>query len=155
MPVNLEQPEAIRGEPIVIIPINDDCVSGRNPSAANQFFKSFFADDIAPDLVLQLCLPIETCCPGNMTGFISFRININLHQFDTGLAQIFFDPIGRDQDFRMSIVRHKCVPLYTVVPDARLGICFTMLDVYLNTLSQKIITPKPDRSRSITRRAPS
>src|SRR5437868_14148582 len=42
-----------------------------------------------------------------------------------------------------------------LVPAPRLGICFTMFDVYLKMLSGKIITPKPFLSREIISSAPS
>ena len=92
--VNFEQPEAISREPVVVIAVKNDGILGRNAGAAHQLFKLFFADDVAPDLILQLRLPIETDCAGNVAGVISFGVHVNFNEVDARLVKVVLDPIG-------------------------------------------------------------
>src|SRR5262249_20861239 len=159
--VNLEQPEPIRREPVIVITVGDDCILRRNTGAADELFERFLADDVAIDLILELGLPIEADRSLDVAGVVCLRIDIDLYDFDPRLAEILFDPVCIDQNLWMYIARHRvllscnCDFGYTCVPAAKLGMCLTMLAVYLNTSSGKIMTPSPFVSLSMIRRAPS
>ena len=107
VPVHFEQPEAVRGKPVIVVAVENHRIVRRNASVADQFFKGFLADDVAPDLILKLRLPVEAGRAGNVAGVVGFGINVDLDQLDAGFAEILFYPIGRDQHFGVSIVCHR------------------------------------------------
>ena len=107
--VHLEQPEGVGGKPVVVVAVEDHRVAGRDACLAQQFFKFLFADDVAADLVLQLALPVEADCAGDVACIVRFRVHIDLNQFDPGLAEILLHPVGVDQDFGMGILSHGII----------------------------------------------
>src|SRR4029077_7747154 len=92
--------------PVVVVAVKNDRVVRRNAGAADEFFKSFLADDVAADLVLQLRLPVEPGRTWNMSRVVSLGVPVNLDEFDAGFAQVGFDPIGFHQHFRMCVTCH-------------------------------------------------
>ena len=152
--VNLEQPEAVGGKPIVVVAVEDHRVAGRDACLAQQFFEFLFADDVAADLVLQLALPVETDCARDVARVVGLRVDVDLDQFDPGLAEVLLHPVGVDQNFGMgSTQSYGLSPLRPAVASS--GMCLIMLEVYLKMLSGKIMTPKPRWSRAAICSAPS
>jgi Predicted hydrolases or acyltransferases (alpha/beta hydrolase superfamily) len=173
--MNYEQQGA--GEPLLLIPYlaadnacyafqladyakHFNCISvdlrgaGETDKPTETYSTELFAEDVAADLVLELGLPIETDGAGNVAGVIGFGIDVNFDQLDAWCVKILFDPIGRDEDVRMCVAcSHNS--FQACVPDINPAMCLAMLDVYLNMLSGKIITPRPILSRRIISRAPS
>jgi len=44
-----------------------------------------------------------------MSRLVGLGVHIDFHKFDTGLAQIGFDPIGFHQHFRMRVFCHNSI----------------------------------------------
>ena len=103
MAVNFEEPKTVGGEPVIVVAVNNHGVVGRDAGAADQFFECFAADDVAANLVLELRLPVEADRAGDMAGVVGLGIDVNLDEFDVWFAEVFFDPIGRNEDFRMCV----------------------------------------------------
>jgi hypothetical protein len=88
--VNLENPKTIGGEPVVVVAVKNDGVGGRDASAAEELLELLLADDVAAELVLGLRLPVEADGAGDMAGLIGLGVDIDLDEFDAGLAQVSF-----------------------------------------------------------------
>src|SRR5207245_771210 len=86
MAVNLEQPEAVSGEPIVVVAVENYDVGWRNTRAAHQCFEGSLADNVPAHLVLKLRLPVETRRPGKVSRVIGLGVHVDLYKFDPGLA---------------------------------------------------------------------
>src|SRR5207247_9289149 len=86
---------------------------------------------------------------GDVASVVLFGVDVNFDEFDGGLAEVVFDPIGFAQHFGICVSCHRFLVSYAVVPAARPGMCLIMFEVYLKILSGKIITPNPFLSRII------
>ena len=71
--VDLEQPETVGGEPVVVVPVEDHCVLRGDAGAADELLERLLADDVAVDLVLQLGLPVEADRAADVAGVGDLR----------------------------------------------------------------------------------
>ena len=60
-------------------------------------------DVVANELVLQVALPVDPDGAGDVGQVVEQDVFVALDDADLGILQVVLDPIGRDQDFRMSV----------------------------------------------------
>ena len=73
--VELENPGAPSGKPVVIIAVEDDFGFGRKTKLRRQSLKLFLRNDVPPGIVHQIGMPFHICCPGNVALLIDTRLN--------------------------------------------------------------------------------
>ena len=104
--VELEQPEAVGGEPVVVVAVNNDRVILADPRTAHERGELLLADDVASHLVLQLALPVETDRTRHVPLVVRLRIDVDLDDLDVGVVEVLPYPVGVDEYFRMGVASH-------------------------------------------------
>ena len=116
MAIKFEKPEPIGGKPVIIIAVKNHGITWRNPGAADKLFEILRADDVAANLILELCLPVETDGAREVSRLIGFRIYVNFDEFDTGLAKILLDPVCIYEDIGIRVISHIRVKVLFLQP---------------------------------------
>src|SRR5207245_7377195 len=104
VPVDLEVPVGVRGEPVVVPAVEDYRVVLGDATPAEQGFERLLIHEIPPHAVLELVFPVEGDRARNMATRIRVGILVNLDQVQRRIAQPLRDPGRADQDLAASIV---------------------------------------------------
>src|ERR1035441_9039849 len=113
-----------RGEPVVVVPIQNHCLTRGDACSAEQLFEFLLADDVAADLVLKLALPVEADRTGDVARVVGFGVHIDLDKFDSRLTEVLLDPVGFNQNFGMGVFRHRLVTFVSCGSSS--GMCLIM-----------------------------
>ena len=106
VPVVLEVPVRVGGEPVVAVAVEDDRVVVRDPAAAEQVAELVRAQEIALHLVLEVLLPVEADRAGNVRLRVQRGILVDLHDPDRAVAQVVLDPLGVNEHV-FGVVGHR------------------------------------------------
>ncbi len=107
-------------------------------------------------LVLELRLPVDPDGAADVPGVVGPGVDVDLQEPDLRIADVLLDPVGLHEDFGMR-VSHGTLRISVYREPVRApagtsplssGMCLSMLDTYLKTLSAKIITPNPGAASS-------
>jgi hypothetical protein len=104
--VHLQQPEGVRGEPVVVVAVQHDGVVVADAGVAEELFQPFLADDVAAHLVLQLARPVEANGAGDVAFVVGRRIDVDLDELHPGVIEVLRHPVGRNEN----IGRHVSPP---------------------------------------------
>src|SRR6185437_7586379 len=95
------------GEPVVVVAIDDDRRIVRDARAGHQLFVFVARDDVALHGVAKLRTPVPRDRARHMALVVCFRIHVDFDNAHIRIIRVVRDPRGRDQYFRMNVVRHS------------------------------------------------
>jgi len=78
VPVVLERPVGVGGEPVVVVAVEDDRRVGRDAAAAEQFGQRVPGRDVACDLVLKVSLPVPADGARDVSLLVDGRVHVDL-----------------------------------------------------------------------------
>src|SRR5262249_40982766 len=190
VPVDLVEPEAVGGEPVARVTVDDDGVRVLDARLRVELLEVLLRNDVALQLILELGGPVPAHGAGDVAGGIQLRVDVDLHDPDVGGLEVLLQPVDGDEDLGVCVIGHDDAPSLSngwvsapaeaattirgpghggrsgrrlrghgrLTPHGsatRPGTCLSMLDAYLKTSSQKIITPQGTGAFLAMRRAPS
>ena len=100
VPVELEVPVGVRGEPVVVAAVEDHGVVGGDALGREQLLEAGLVDEVAPHRVLQLGLPVELHRAGDVALVVCAGVFVDLDEDDAGLTEILLGPVGSDEHVR-------------------------------------------------------
>src|SRR4029450_12059835 len=99
VPVELEVPVRVRGKPVVVAAVKDDCVVVADATLRQQLLELLFVDEVAPNWILQILLPIQLDRARDVTTVVCSGVFIDLDKNDALIAGMLGDPISVDEYF--------------------------------------------------------
>ena len=103
MPEELERPEGVAGPPVRLVAVEDHGRVVGNSRLRAHRGEFLGVDVVANELVLEVALPVDPDGAGNVAQVVEQEILVALDDADLGVLQVVCDPVGRDEDFRMSV----------------------------------------------------
>src|SRR5690606_19536117 len=92
-----EDPQRVRGPPVVLVAVNDHRVVARDPLTAEQFGKALAVDVVAHDRVVEFGVPVDLHRTRNMAGLVEEYVFIGLDDDESGFAETSGEPLRADQ----------------------------------------------------------
>ena len=77
----------------------------RDPAASHQLAERVGVEEVAPDLVLEVLLPVEADRAGDVRLGIEGGVLVDLDDPDRVVVEVVRHPVGLDQDV-LCVVRH-------------------------------------------------
>ena len=111
VPVDLEVPVGVGGEPVVVAPVEDHGVIVRDAPLRQQGLEAGPADDVAPHGILQVFLPVQLHRALDVALVVGGGVLIDLGQDNPGVTEVLLDPVGVYQHVRTA---HALVLLASV-----------------------------------------
>src|SRR5260221_89964 len=106
VPVELEEPVAIGGVPVVLVTIEDDRRVILDAVTAEQRLEVLLIDEVAAHRILHVGMPVQLGRVGNVAdGLVEQGIFIGLDNANLWISQVLRHPFGLDQHLRMRIPR--------------------------------------------------
>ena len=105
MPVVLQVPVGVGGEPVVAVAVEHDRVLVGDPARAEERAEVLGAQEVALDLVLQVLLPVEADRAGDVLVGVERGVLVDFDDADRVVAEMVLDPLGVDEDV-LCIVAH-------------------------------------------------
>src|SRR4029453_10481401 len=99
VPVKLEIPVRVRGKPVVVAAVEDDCVVVADATLRQQLLELLFVDEVAPNWILQILLPIQLDRASDVTTVVCSGVFVDLDKDDVLVAGMLGDPITVDEYF--------------------------------------------------------
>ena len=109
MPVVLQVPVGVRGEPVVAVAVEDDLVLVGDPTVTEEATELLRLEKVALDLVLEVQTPVESDRARDVTLTVERRILVDFDDSDRVVVQVLLEPLGLDQNF-VCILSHGFAP---------------------------------------------
>ena len=107
VPVDLEVPVRVRGEPVVLVAVDDDGRVVPDSAAAEEPLERVLLDHVALDRILQVVLPVQLDRSPDVALFVEIRVLVHLGDDDVVVVQVLGDPIGgHEHRLRIAVVGH-------------------------------------------------
>ena len=103
MRIHFKLPERPRRKPVVVIAVENEGGVIPDSAVAHQAFEIRLSDDVAPDYIAQLGLPIPSHRAGDMPLAIGGCVDVDLRDHNIGIASMQVNPLGGNEDFRIGI----------------------------------------------------
>src|SRR6266568_91219 len=87
-------PEGVSGEPVVVVAIEQNGGVIGNAGGAEKFLQGGFVDQVAPDVVLELGLPVPSDGAGNVALVVGGGVDVDFDKAEIGGIEIVSGPIG-------------------------------------------------------------
>src|SRR5579862_8314622 len=110
VPVIFQLPQRICREPIVVVAVEQNRRVVPHARLPQQQLQRSLVDQIPPDVVLQLRLPVPTHRPRNVPLIVSRGIHVHLNQPHLRIVQVPRRPLRRNQHFWMLVLAHVLTP---------------------------------------------
>jgi hypothetical protein len=98
VPVELEVPVGVGGEPVVVPAVQDDRVIVRDPALGQQRLEAGLVNEVAADRVLQVLLPVDLYRVTDVALVVGGRVLVHLGDDHSGVVQVGLHPVGVHQD---------------------------------------------------------
>jgi hypothetical protein len=105
VPVQLEIPVRVGGEPVVVAAVEDDLVVVADAALGEQGLELGLVHEVPADRVLEVLLPIELDGPWDVTTVVSRGVLVHLNEDRAGGAEILLGPVGGDE---RGVATHSC-----------------------------------------------
>ncbi len=92
--VELQLPQCVGGEPVVVVTVEEDGGLVGNAGGAEKFFEGGFVDEVAADAVLELGLPVPAYGAGNVALVVGGGVHVDFDEAEIGGIEILRGPIG-------------------------------------------------------------
>jgi len=89
-------PERPRGEPVVVVAVDDQGGGRGDAGRGHQFFELLFGQDVATHGVAKLRVPGPGDGAGDVAFIVGFRVHIDFDDADVGVGGMGGCPIGAD-----------------------------------------------------------
>src|SRR6266481_939981 len=99
MAVELQLPESVSGEPVVVVAIKKDGGVVGNAGGAEKPFESGLVDQVAADAVLELGLPVAGDRAGDVALVVGGGVHVDFDEAEIGGIEILSGPIGGNENF--------------------------------------------------------
>ncbi len=97
MPVHLEIPVRVGGEPVVLVAVEDDSRVGADPALPEELLELGLLDDVALDRILQVVLPVQLDRAGDVALVVEVGVLVDLGDADAVVVQVLCQPVGADE----------------------------------------------------------
>ncbi|BDZ38218.1 hypothetical protein GCM10025863_08320 [Microbacterium suwonense] len=98
-----EDPEGVRGPPVVLVAVDDDGVIARDSLAAEKLCEARTIDVVAHDRVVQLGVPVHLHGTGDVPGLVEQHVLVGFHDHQARLAEIRGEPFSGDESSGCSV----------------------------------------------------
>src|SRR5882724_6856658 len=98
VPVQLEVPVRVGGEPVVVPAVQDDGVVAGNAALRHKGAESGLVHEIAANRVLQVLLPVDLYGVADMTLVVGAGVLVDLDEDSARVAVMGLDPFGVHED---------------------------------------------------------
>jgi hypothetical protein len=106
VPVVLQIPVGVGGEPVVAVAVEDDRVVVGDPAAAEELAERLGPEEVALDLVLQVLLPVEADGARDVRVGVERGVLVDLDDPNRVVFQMVLDPLGLDENV-LRVVGHS------------------------------------------------
>ena len=108
VPVVLQQPEEPRGEPVVVVAVDDDGRVLRDAALGEELLELLLVEEIAHRLLLQIGLPVHADRARRVTLVVGRRVDVDLEDAHVRILRMLREPVGLDESFGMRVlgIRH-------------------------------------------------
>src|SRR5205823_14719092 len=103
VPVVLEGPVRVGGEPVVVIAVEDDGGVGRDAAAAQKLRERVLRRDVARYLVLQVTLPVPAESAVDVALLVHGRVDVDLDQAKAVVLGVLGYPLGGYQSLDLCL----------------------------------------------------
>src|SRR6185312_1692271 len=100
VPVQLEVPVGVGGEPVVVAAVEHDRVVVADASLGQQLLEAAPVHEVAADRVLQVLLPVELDGVADMPLVVGAGVLVHLDQDHAWVVEVGFHPVSVHQDVR-------------------------------------------------------
>ena len=105
-----EDPECVGSPPVALVAVDDHGGIPADSALAEQLGEALAVDVIAHHRVVEVEVPVDLDRPGDVAGVVEKHVLVGLEQHhivsaDRSLVQLTSKPVGRDQTFRVRVVR--------------------------------------------------
>src|SRR5216684_4989335 len=107
MAVELQLPEGVSGEPVVVVAVMKDGGAVGNAGGAEKPFESGLVDQVAADAVLELGLPVPGDRAGDVALVVGGGVHVDFDEAEIGGIEILSGPIGGNENFGVFVVGHR------------------------------------------------
>ena len=105
VPVVLQVPVRVGGEPVVAVPVEHDRVVVGEATRAEQLAERLRIQEVASHLVLEVLLPVKADGARDVRLRVEGGVLVNLDDADAVVIEVILHPLGADQDV-VGIVAH-------------------------------------------------
>ena len=107
MPVDLEVPVRVGGEPVVPVAVEDDGRVVADAALAEDPLERRLADEVALDRVLQVLAPVELDRAADVPLLVEVGVLVHLGEDEPLAVEAVCQPAGRDQHrLRVTVLHH-------------------------------------------------
>ncbi len=99
MPVELEVPVRVGGEPVVVAAVQHDGVVVADATLGQQRLELLLVHEVAPDRILQILFPVQLDRAGDVSAVVGGGVLVHLDQHHAVVGAVFGDPVGIDEYF--------------------------------------------------------
>ena len=103
--VDLELPEGVGGEPVVVVAVDDDRRIRGNAGRSEQALDLLLVQDVAGHRVVQLGRPVPADGAGDVPLVVGLGVHVHLDEYDVVVVPVLRHPVGIHYRFRM---RYLC-----------------------------------------------
>ncbi len=89
-----ELPVRPGGEPVVVVAVQHDPGVVVDAGGAQQRLQLLAADEVPPDQIGQLALPVDAGRAGQMAGVVGIGVDVDLEEADLRVVEVLTGPIG-------------------------------------------------------------
>jgi len=94
VPIDLEVPVGVGGEPVIVAAVQDHRVVVADAQLGQQGLEPGPADKIAADWILQVLLPVDLDGTLDVPLVVGGGVLIHLRQHDAGIVEVHLHPVG-------------------------------------------------------------
>src|SRR4029077_13722315 len=111
VPVIFQLPKRVSREPVVVVAVEDPRRVFPYARLAQQPLERDLVNQIAPEVVLQLRLPVPANSSGDVPLIVSRGVHVHLNQPHFRIVLMFRHPLRRNQHFGMLVICHFISPV--------------------------------------------
>jgi hypothetical protein len=97
VPVKLEVPVGVGGEPVVVSAVQNHRIAVRDTFGGQKLFERSLVDEVAADRILQIALPVDTNSAVDVVDVVLRGVLVHLHQYDIRILRVVDDPVCVDK----------------------------------------------------------
>jgi hypothetical protein len=108
VPEELEVPVRIRGEPVVLVAVQDDARVVRDPAEAHEPLELLPCDDVADEVVLQVVTPVQPDGALDVTLVVEIGVLVHLRDDHLGVREALGQPVRGDEGMCVDAHERPC-----------------------------------------------
>src|SRR5690242_16409703 len=99
----LKHPECVRCPPVVLVTVKNHRGVFVDAFFTEKLLKLLRGHIIADDWIVQILVPIDLLCAGNMAGVVKENVFIALDDSDARIVEMRSEPVRADENFRVHV----------------------------------------------------